>query len=115
MKSLLFFIFSITLLFSDSFISTKLAIQQGKLEKVDKESAIIDIANLKVGQSGVIIKEFDSGESIIIALATVSQSNNKNSKLKIIYKELLKQDSIPTSKIKVKSGDFVQTTSISPP
>jgi hypothetical protein len=71
---------------------------------VTDKTAKINISNLNVGHSGIIIKEIDNN-SIIITQAIVSKSNNENSTLEFIKKEILPQNAIPTSNIRPNNGD----------
>lgn len=71
---------------------------------VTSETAKIKVSNLNAGHSGIIIKEVDN-DSIILTQAVVIESNNKNSTIKFIKKDILPQDAIPTTKIRPQNGD----------
>lgn len=78
--------------------------QSLKIFAVTEEFAKISLGNLQAGQSGVIINQADQNK-IIISQAYVESSNNTSSTLKIIQKDILPQDAIPTSKLKPSNGD----------
>ena len=73
---------------------------------LSNNSAKIDIGNLKVGQSGVIVHQYGESNSIIIAQATVSSSNNNFSQIDIKKQSIIRQNAIPTSKIQPSNGDM---------
>ena len=73
---------------------------------LSNNQAKIDIGNLKVGQSGVIIHKYGKSESMIIALATVSSSNNSFSQIEIKKQSIIKQNAIPTSRTQPSNGDI---------
>ncbi|RXJ83424.1 plasminogen-binding N-terminal domain-containing protein [Arcobacter sp. CECT 8985] len=75
------------------------------LTNVTKNSAIINIGNLRIGQSGVVMKTYDNGKKIIIANAYVEATNDTSSKVKFLRFEGLKQDALPNSKSKVQEND----------
>jgi hypothetical protein len=77
-----------------------------KIFDVTDNSAVIKAGNLKIGQSGIIINEYSKNGSIIIALATVTQTNSQSSTITILEKQVLKQDAIPTIKLKPQNGDI---------
>jgi len=72
---------------------------------VTNNTAKINITNVAIGNSGIIIREIENN-SIIVTQAVVSKSNNINSTITFIEKEILPQDAIPTTKIKPRSGDM---------
>jgi hypothetical protein len=71
---------------------------------VTDQNAKINVSNLKIGQSGIIVNTIDNN-TLILTQAIVSESNNKTSTLKFIDNEIIPQDAIPTSKIKPTYGD----------
>ncbi|AXX91196.1 hypothetical protein CPU12_13335 [Malaciobacter molluscorum LMG 25693] len=76
-----------------------------QLTNVTKNSAIINIGNLRVGQSGIVIKTYDDGQKIIIANAYVEATNDTASKVKFLRFEGLKQNALPNSKSIVQEND----------
>ena len=62
--------------------------------------------NLKIGQSGVIIHQYNKEHSLIIATASVIDSSKTQSNLKVLKQPILTQNAIPTSKLTPKTGDI---------
>jgi len=71
---------------------------------VTKTTAKISITNLNNGHSGIIIKKIENN-SIIVTQAVVIDSNNLNSTIKFIKKEIIPQDAIPTTTLIPQNGD----------
>jgi len=71
-----------------------------------KTTVTIDVANLIIGQSGIIVNNSNK-TSLIVANAVVVATTNKNTTLKILASNNLKQDAIPTSTLKPKNGDIL--------
>lgn len=71
---------------------------------VTPTTAKINVTNLTIGHSGIIIKKINK-QTIIITQAVVIKSNSNNSTLEFIDKEILPQDAIPTSKLIPNNGD----------
>ncbi len=82
-----------------------LSAQQLIIYDLSKNKAKITIGNLKIGQSGVIIRTNKKEDSIIIANAQVIESNHQYSLLKLRQTSIVKQDAIPTSRYKAQNGD----------
>ncbi len=76
-----------------------------KISVMDKKTVKIDIGNLKIGQTGVIVNNYMENEAIIIATATVISSADNSSILTYKHNDLFKQDAIPTTKLQPKDGD----------
>ena len=85
----------------------KIDLRSKKLEIYDlaNNKAKIKIANLKIGQSGVIVHNSSKADSIIIAVAQVIDTNAEYSTIQIEKKSIVKQDAIPTSKHLASNGD----------
>ncbi len=77
-----------------------------KLQKVNDNTATINVGNLRVGQSAVIQHDFENGKKIIVANAYVTSSKESSSTLKLLPFLDLKQNAIPTSNRKAISGDI---------
>ena len=77
-----------------------------KIYDLSNNSAKIDIGNLKIGQSGVIVHKYNKSNSMIVALATVSSSNKMFSQIDIKQQSIIKQNAIPTSRIQPTNGDI---------
>ncbi len=71
----------------------------------DEDFGYIDIPNLKIGISGIVINKKDT--PMVIAIASVVQSDDKRSKLEFKKYTDLKQDAIPMTNLKVSKGDKV--------
>jgi hypothetical protein len=76
------------------------------LNNVNKNIATINVGNLSVGQSGVIIHKYKSHKSFIIANATVQLTTNDKSTLLLSKSNSLVQDALPTSNLKPQVGDI---------
>jgi len=85
----------------------KIDLRSKKLEIYDltNNKAKIKIANLKIGQSGVIVHNSSKADSIIIAVAQVVDTNTEYSTIQIEKKSIVKQNAIPTSKHLASNGD----------
>lgn len=70
----------------------------------DEEFGYINIGGLKVGQSGIVVNKNNS--PVIIAIASVVESNPSRSKIEFKEYSDLEQDAIPTSNLKVNNGDI---------
>jgi len=97
-------IFLITLTLNFLIANINLNTQISKIYDVTKTEAKIDIKNLVVGQSGIIINKTDKHE-IITSQATVIKSNDNHSVISFISQGILPQDAIPTSNLKPTNGD----------
>ena len=71
---------------------------------VTTTTAKINITNLNVGHTGVIIKEIDDN-TLITKVAQVIKSDNKNSTIEFLDDNILPQNAIPTTKLVPKNGD----------
>lgn len=94
---------SLVLLCSIGFASLKQ--QTTTLQNVSSDTGVINIGNLTIGQTGVIIHNFDESKSIIIADFEVVSTSPQNSKVKFEYKNFENKVAIPTPNITVKNGD----------
>ena len=88
-----------------------------KLDKIENNQTTIDIGNLIIGQSGVVIHIYDNDKRMIIANAEVVSSNATSSLIKFSKFNDLKQDAMPTSNRKVATNDilvlnYLYTTSL---
>jgi len=71
---------------------------------VTPTTAKINITNLNLGHSGIIVKKINNN-TMIISQAVVIKSNNKNSTLEFLDKDIIKQNAIPTTKLIPENGD----------
>ena len=96
------FIFIFIIVYSNGlFIQNEVA-----LLSVNDDKAVVNIGNLKVGQSGVIVHEYNNNQKIIISNAIVLDSNKNFSTIKLNSFDLLKNDSLPTTNLKPTKGDI---------
>lgn len=71
---------------------------------VTPTTAKINITNLNIGHSGIIIKK-NHNNTIIITQAIVINSNNTDSTLEFIDNNIIQQNAIPTTKLIPENGD----------
>lgn len=71
---------------------------------VTPTSAKINITNLNLGHSGIIVKKIENN-TIIITQAIVVKSNSTNSTIQFIDTKLVPQTAIPTTKLIPENGD----------
>jgi hypothetical protein len=74
--------------------------------KINNDTAIINKANLQIGQSGVIVHKFLDNNEIILAKGIVISSNKHNSTIKLLKNDLLLQNAIPTTNLKPSTKDY---------
>jgi len=101
LKILSISLFSFLLLNASDFKQEEL-----KISNVHNNKATINKGSLKIGQSGVIVHKFLDNKKIILKKAYVSSSNNNSSLITIKNDEILKQDSIATTNLKVQNNDI---------
>lgn len=80
-------------------------IQQSKILNVTDDEATINIGDLKIGQSGIIVHKYEDGKSLIVSNATVISSNGSSSTLALSKFDDLRQDALPTSNRKAQEED----------
>lgn len=80
-------------------------LQNIKIYDVTASEAKVDMPNLKEGQSGIIVHDYENDDSIILSYATVINSNDKFSTIKILNQKPLLQDAIPNTNLKPTSSD----------
>lgn len=97
-------LFYLSLAFNFLFATVNLQTQTTKIFDVTQNTANINIPNLSLGQSGVVVTNIEDN-SIILAQAIVTQSSAENSVIEFIDKKVLLQDAIPTTTLKPKNGD----------
>jgi len=100
MKIIFLTIFSLNFLLAN----TNLSINTTTIFDTNKKQAKINIANLAIGQSGIILHK-NKTNKIIIAQASVISSNGNESTIKFSKKDILPQDAIPTSNLLPSNGD----------
>ena len=76
-----------------------------KLHNIKNNKVKINIANLKIGQSGIVEHTYKNNQSLIVANAYVVESNNSHSILSLHPFLNIKQNALPTSNKKPINGD----------
>ncbi len=101
MKILFIFLITIGILNG----SIDLEMKSLKIYDTTKDTAIIPIGNLKIGQSGIIVHNNLTYDSLIIATASVIDTTNSSSTIEITKDNVLEQNAISTSNLKIQNGD----------
>jgi len=97
-------IFFLSLALNFLFATVNLQTQTTKIFDVTQNSATINIPNLSIGQSGVVVTDIDEN-SIILAQAIITETSNSNSTIEFLDTKVLLQDAIPTTKLRPVDGD----------
>jgi hypothetical protein len=77
-----------------------------KISNTKNNTATINIGNLIIGQSGVIVHRYNGKHTIIIASASVIDTTPSSSTIKFLNFDGLSQSALPTSNIKASDGDI---------
>ncbi len=101
LKIVFLILLNLSFLFGEFDLETK----RYNIEFSDKNSIKVNIGNLTIGQSGVVLNNYLKNDETIIATATVVKSMENSTILKIHYNDMFNQDAIPNSKLKVKKND----------
>lgn len=78
-----------------------------KVENLNNNRSIINIGNLLVGQSGIVVHIYDNDRRLIVANAKVISSDDKSSVVEFFEFDDLRQDAIPTTNRKIENGDVI--------
>lgn len=78
-----------------------------KLGTIQNNQNSINIGNLTVGQSGIVVHIFENDKRLVVANAKVISSNSSSSVVEFFEFDDLKQDAIPTSIRKAETGDVL--------
>jgi len=78
-----------------------------KIENINNNKTIINVGNLIIGQSGVVIHVYDNDKRLIVANAEVIESNQSTSVIKFSKFNDLVQNAIPTSNRIVEKNDIL--------
>lgn len=78
-----------------------------KIENINDNKSTINIGNLIVGQSGIVVHIYEDSKRMIVSNAKVVKSNEKESIVEFFEFADLKQDAIPTSNRKVAIDDIL--------
>ena len=78
-----------------------------KIDNIANNKSTINVGNLIVGQTGVVVHIFDNDKKLIVSNAKVISSNSNSSVVEFFKFEDLKQNAIPTSKREVVNNDML--------
>ena len=78
-----------------------------KIENLQNNQTTINVGNLIIGQSGVVIHIYDNDKRLIVANAEVIESNESTSVIKFSKFNDLVQEAIPTSNRTVEKNDIL--------
>jgi hypothetical protein len=78
-----------------------------KIENIQDNKSTINVGNLIVGQSGIVVHIYDNDKRLIVSNAKVISSNSNTSVVEFFKFDDLKQDALPTSKREVEIGDVL--------
>lgn len=79
--------------------------QTTKLTNTNPKQATINIGNLQVGQSGIVINQDNKDNLVILCYASVTASNEKESNITFQFQDILVQNAIPKTNLLPKDGD----------
>ena len=82
---------------------TAIALFAAQIQKVQKDSAIIDHSDLPIGSSGIVVHHFDADHSTIVARAILVAPN----KIRFATFKALAQPNLPKPKLLPQVGDEV--------
>lgn len=77
------------------------------IDNLENNQSTINVPNLIVGQSGVVIHKYGNNKNIITGIAKVVSTNEKNSVVEFKEFDGLKQDAIPNTSRTVQKGDVL--------
>ena len=78
-----------------------------KIENIQDNKSTINVGNLIVGQSGIVVHIYDNDKRLIVSNAKVISSNSNTSVVEFFKFDDLKQDALPTSKREIEIGDVL--------
>ncbi len=78
-----------------------------KIENIKNNTSTINVGNLTVGQSGIVVHIINIDKKLIVANAIVEKSDENHSVIKFTKYTDLKQDALPSAKSQVKKGDII--------
>ena len=79
--------------------------QIGTLSHTTDKKATIQIGNLHIGQSGIVVNNQNKDNAVIISYATVIDSDLNSSTIEFKFKDILEQDALPKTNLLPKDGD----------
>lgn len=78
-----------------------------KILEINDNKSTVEVGNLLVGSTGIVVHIFNNDKRIIVANAKVIESNAKTSVVEFFNFEDLKQDALPTSNRGVQVNDIL--------
>lgn len=78
-----------------------------KIENIKDNKSTINVGDLIVGQSGIVVHIVDNDKRLIISNAKVISSTGSSSVVEFFKFDDLKQDALPTSKREIEIGDIL--------
>jgi hypothetical protein len=78
-----------------------------KIDNIENNKTTINIGNLIVGQSGIVVHIYDNDKRLVVSNAKVISSNENSSIVEFFKFDDLKQDAVPTSKREVSKNDVL--------
>ena len=78
-----------------------------KIENMQDNKTTINVGNLAIGQSGIVVHIYDQDKRLIVSNAKVISSNNNSSVVEFFSFDDLKQDALPTSRRQIAIGDIL--------
>ena len=78
-----------------------------KIENINENKSSINVGNLIIGQTGIVVHIYDNDKRLIVSNAKVISSNNTSSVVEFFSFDDLKQDALPTTKRVVTKDDIL--------
>lgn len=78
-----------------------------KITNIDNNQSVIDIGNLKVGQSGIVVHIYEGNKRTIVSNAKVISSNESSSLVEFFPFDDLKQTALPKTSRQVSTNDVL--------
>lgn len=78
-----------------------------KLDNIESNKSTINVGNLIVGQSGIVVHVYENARKLIVANAKVISSDENSSVVEFFPFKDIKQDAIPTSNRNVQIDDVL--------
>ncbi|MDY0051281.1 MAG: plasminogen-binding N-terminal domain-containing protein [Aliarcobacter sp.] len=78
-----------------------------KIENIDNNKSTINIGNLIIGQTGIVVHIYNNDKRLIVSNAKIVSSDNNSSVVEFFKFDDLKQDALPTTKRTVEKGDVL--------
>ena len=78
-----------------------------KVENIENNKSNINVGNLTIGQTGIVVHIFNNDKKLIVSNAKVISSDSNGSVVEFFKFDDLKQEAIPTTKKTVQQGDVL--------